>query len=86
MRALIHQKQATITLTTGELIEHVSPVGITTTASELYLVYQNTLNDYDDLPLKLIAGLKALTLHFDYPSDFKLQQYQLKPKPELSAC
>ncbi|MBE4012676.1 hypothetical protein HJ126_21770 [Vibrio parahaemolyticus] len=83
--ALIHQKQVTITLTTGELIEHVSPVGITTTASELYLVYQNTLNDYDDLPLKLIAGLKVLTFHFDYPSDFKLQQYQLKPKPELSA-
>ncbi|OEE56310.1 hypothetical protein A146_04045 [Vibrio splendidus FF-500] len=82
--ALVHQKQITLTLKSGEQIEQVSPVGITTTASELYLVYQNTLNDYDDLPLTCIAKLKVLTFYFDYPSNFHLQQYQLKSEPQRS--
>lgn len=82
--ALVHQKQITLTLKSGEQIEQVSPVGIMTSASELYLVYQNTLNDYDDLPLTCIAKLKVLTFYFDYPSDFQLQQYQLKSEPQRS--
>lgn len=82
--ALVHQKQITLTLKSGEQIEQVSPVGITATTSELYLVYQNTLNDYDDLPLTCIDELKVLTFYFDYPSDFQLHQYQLKSEPERS--
>lgn len=82
--ALVHQKQITLTLKSGEQIEQVSPVGITTTASELYLVYQNHLNDYNDLPLTRIAKLKVLTFYFNYPSDFQLQQYQLKSEPKRS--
>ncbi|WP_258182463.1 helix-turn-helix transcriptional regulator [Vibrio mediterranei] len=83
--ALVHQKQITLTLKSGERIEQVSPVGITTTTNELYLVYQNTLNDYDDLPLSCIAKLKVLTFYFDYPSDFQLQHYLLKSKRTRSA-
>ncbi len=79
--ALVHQKQITLTLKSGKQIEQVSPVGIITTTNELYLVYRNTLNDYDDLSFKCIAELKVLTFYFDYPSDFQLQQYQLKSEP-----
>ncbi|WP_253805797.1 hypothetical protein [Vibrio mediterranei] len=79
--ALVHQKQITLILKSGKQIEQVSPVGIMTTTNELYLVYRNTLNDYDDLPFKCITELKVLTFYFDYPSDFQLQQYQLKSEP-----
>lgn len=82
--ALVHQKQITLTLKTGKQIEQVSPVGIATTASELYLIYQSTLNEYGDLPLTCIAELKVLTFYFDYPSDFQLHQYQLKSEPQCS--
>ncbi|HGY9585148.1 TPA: hypothetical protein ACOJQP_003574 [Vibrio harveyi] len=79
--ALVHQKQITLTLKSGEQIEQVLPVGIITTASELYLVYQSALNDFDDLPLTSIAELKVLTFYFDYPSNFQLHLYQLKSEP-----
>lgn len=79
--ALVHQKQLTLTLKSGKQIEQISPVGIITTASELYLVYQNTLDDYDDLPLTSITKLKVLTFYFDYPSGFHLHQYKLKSEP-----
>ncbi len=76
--ALVHQKQVTITLNSNKQIEQISPVGIMVVYGELYLVYQNHYNEYEDLPLKQITQLKVLTFHFDYPSDFRLQHYQLK--------
>lgn len=78
--ALTHQKQISFALQDGESLEQVSPVGLITAYNEFYLVYQNTFNEYDDLPIKDITHLKVLTFHFDYPSDFKLSEYQLKSK------
>ncbi len=83
--ALVQQKQITLTLTSGEQLKQISPIGLTVTTSELYLVYQDHLNDYDDLPLQDITELKVLTFHFDYPADFKLQDYHLKSEQRLSA-
>ncbi|PTP12087.1 hypothetical protein CWO27_20965 [Vibrio sp. 10N.286.51.C3] len=82
--ALVHQKQITLTLASREQIERISPIGLTVADCEFYLVYQNHLNEYDDLPLTRIAKLRVLTFHFDYPSDFQLQQYQLKSEPKRS--
>lgn len=82
--ALAQQKQITLTLSSGIAIKQASPIGLTMTAGELYLIYQNHLNEYDDLPLQQIEELKVLTFHFDYPSDFQLQRYQLKSKLTFS--
>lgn len=75
--ALVQQRQITLTLNSGEKIKQVSPVGLTMTSGELYLIYQSHLNDYDDLPLQEISELKVLTFHFDYPADFNLPSYTL---------
>ncbi len=76
--ALIHQRQVTITLDSNILLEQISPLGITVVYGELYLVYQNTINQYHDLPLKQVSQLKVLTFHFDYPDNFQLQDYYEK--------
>lgn len=79
--ALVQQKQITLSLNSGKFIKQATPMGLAMASGELYLIYQNHLNDYDDLPLHEIAKLKVLTFHFDYPSDFQLQHYQLKSEP-----